>query len=331
MVSCGSSGQNQGFAPNPDGGSSGRGDGGDSGPPPLGGHDGSAGTDGSLGGDAAMGASCAPNSSDQAGCSCPTANATRACYPLNVDPHTRNVGSCKDGMQTCVKNGEFNQWGACTGAVTPTMENCAGMVDNNCNGKVGCNDPSCASDPTCNTGCTNGQTRPCYDGPAGTENVGICKDGTQTCANGQWPSPCTGEVTPQPENCCDALDHNCNGLPGCFDFFSCITAACCQVGCDMATLDPGCVCPNGTGDTGLCPAGDHLVTQGGNLLHQECCPCTDCTDINCCGNAVCNGSPNCAGLNCQPLPASCNGQVSTDCDDFPEDCDEPCCQCTNCP
>jgi hypothetical protein len=31
------------------------------------------------------------------------------------------------------------------------------------------------------------------------------------------------------------------------------------------------------------------------------------------------------------LPASCNGMVDTDCDDFPEDCDEPCCYCSNCP
>ena len=50
-----------------------------------------------------------------------------------------------------------------------------------------------------------------------------------------------------------------------------------------------------------------------------------------CGEAVCAGSSSCAGLTCKPLPASCNGQVNFDCDDFPEDCDEPCCPCSNCP
>jgi hypothetical protein len=206
------------------------------------------------------------------------------------------------------------------------------MVDSNCNGKVGCADPSCASDPTCQTGCTNGQTRSCYDGPMGTENVGVCKDGTQTCVNGQWPTACAGEVTPQPENCCDALDHNCNSLPGCFDIFSCITASCCQSSCDATKTDPGCVCMTGEGDTATCPKGDHYVHAGGVPGTDECCPCTvsDCGTPNCCGEDICAGNSWCQNVTCTPLPASCNGQVSADCDDFPEDCDEPCCECSSC-
>ena len=51
----------------------------------------------------------------------------------------------------------------------------------------------------------------------------------------------------------------------------------------------------------------------------------------CCAESVCAGNSQCAGLTCKPLPASCNGKVNADCDDFPEDCDEPCCKCTNCP
>jgi hypothetical protein len=62
-----------------------------------------------------------------------------------------------------------------------------------------------------------------------------------------------------------------------------------------------------------------------------CCPCTakDCSEstANCCGEAVCAGNAGCGGLTCRPLPASCNGKVNADCDDFPEDCDEPCCEC----
>jgi hypothetical protein len=272
---------------------------------------------------------CTATSQDTEGCSCAPADATRACY--TGDPKTRNVGNCKDGVQKCLKQGEFSSWSVCTGSSLPGYESCIGNVDTNCNGKVGCTDPQCATNPACQTGCTDGQTRPCYTGPAGTENVGTCKDGVQTCKANTW-GACVGEVDPTTENCCDALDHNCNGWPGCLDIFTpaCITAACCQSQC-TSPLANGCVCPKGSGDTQTCPDGDHVVHTGGFPGTDQCCPCTDCNDINCCGNAVCNGSATCAGLNCNKLPPSCNGQVNTDCDDFPEDCDEPCCKCSNCP
>jgi hypothetical protein len=322
LAACGSANGPSGFGSADDGGPDSS--------QPLGSPDGSLG-DGMLGGpDGGAPHSCDPTSADLSGCSCTAVGTTHACY--TGDPKTRNVGACKDGSQTCQKTGEFATWGPCTGSVTPTTEACTSTTDSNCNGKVGCADPTCANSPTCNTGCNNGDTRPCYDGPSGTENVGTCKDGTQTCANGQWPSTCSGEVLPQPENCCDPLDHDCNGLPGCFDFFSCLTAACCQPPmCTSSAVDPGCVCPQGAGDTETCPDGDHVVVKNG---FDECCPCaaSDCsTDVNCCGNAVCATAPACSGLTCKPLPPSCNGQVDSDCDDFPEDCDEPCCKCSNCP
>ena len=288
----------------------------------------------SLVGDASGAAVCTKGSTDVAGCACPAAGTTQACYPDNVDPKTRNVGTCKDGTQTCTKQGEFLTWSACTGATLPSTENCASMVDSNCNGKVGCVDASCATDPACNSGCTDGQTRSCYTGPAGTENVGICKDGAQTCAGGKWPSDCPGQVLPGTENCTDALDHNCNGLPGCLDIFACITNPACNGSCDSAKVDPGCVCPQGTGDTALCPAGTHGVAGGGGLGAEECCPCkaSDCgTDTNCCSEAVCAGNSACSGVTCKALDPSCNGMTNADCDDFPEDCDEPCCRCTSCP
>jgi hypothetical protein len=52
----------------------------------------------------------------------------------------------------------------------------------------------------------------CYDGPMGTENVGICAAGTMTCAaDGASFGPCEGQVTPSPELCADGLDENCDG------------------------------------------------------------------------------------------------------------------------
>ena len=280
------------------------------------------------GGDGAL-PECNPLSEDLSGCNCSAAGTTRACYTGPAS--TRNVGLCTDGTQTCVAQSEFATWGPCTGAVAPAPEVCDGTVDRNCNGKTGCNDPTCTSTPLCNTGCTDGQTRSCYTGPSGTENVGTCKDGTQTCAGGQW-GTCTGEVLPQPENCCDPQDHNCNGLSGCYDLFSCIAASCCQTSCDAGgPTDPGCVCMTGSGDTATCPRGDHYVHKGGLPGTDECCPCTSstCNDYNCCGETVCAGNSGCSGMTCTPLSPSCNGTVSADCDDFPEDCDEPCCECTD--
>ncbi len=325
LVACGSTSKTDGFGADDSGvGADGTaGDGGVQG-------DGSSGDDGGIIlGDAAKPAACNPMSLDFVNCSCDTqTDTTRACY--TGDPKTRNVGNCKDGSQKCVKTGEASVWTACVGDYTPQHESCTVQVDLNCNGKVGCQDPNCATDPACNTGCTNGQTRPCYTGPSGTENVGTCKDGTQTCVNSAWSPTCVGQVTPAAENCCDNADHNCNGLAGCWDLFLCATASCCGTQC-QSPLDTGCVCPHGSGDQMTCPVNFHDVHKGGFPGTDECCRCTtsDCNDVNCCGSTACGTGAGCG--TCHALPSSCNGQVSADCDDFPEDCDEPCCLCSQCP
>ena len=335
IAACGSSQHDNGFG----GGSSGGGSGGGSG---SGGSDGGNGADGTLvqgdgsvvSGDGSTPHSCNPTSLDLEGCSCTPLGGTHACY--TGPAKTRNVGLCKDGMQTCAGTTEYPQWGKCTGSVTPAPPICDGTVDADCSGFIGCNDPICASTPVCNMGCTTGQTRACYNGPAGTENIGICKAGMQTCSNNTW-GACTGEVDPAPWNpsfCCDAVDHECTGVVGCFNLFQCIIASCCQSSCDAGGgLDPGCVCITGSGDTATCPKGDTYVHKGGLPGTDECCPCTqtDCNGgaENCCGESICAGNSGCSGYTCNPLSSSCNGQVSADCDDFPEDCDEPCCECTD--
>jgi hypothetical protein len=59
--------------------------------------------------------------------------------------------------------------------------------------------------------CSPGLVEDCYTGPAGTEDVGICRGGERTCENdGQW-SLCRGEVRPQQEVCSNGLDENCSG------------------------------------------------------------------------------------------------------------------------
>lgn len=61
------------------------------------------------------------------------------------------------------------------------------------------------------TGCNPGDTKPCYDGPAGTEGFGLCKGGTSTCDGaGAW-GPCLNEVLPSIELCkLDGVDENCD-------------------------------------------------------------------------------------------------------------------------
>lgn len=61
--------------------------------------------------------------------------------------------------------------------------------------------------------CPQGETRACYGGPADTEDVGLCRAGTQTCdALGEW-GPCVGDVVPAPQICETSEDEACTGAP----------------------------------------------------------------------------------------------------------------------
>ena len=60
--------------------------------------------------------------------------------------------------------------------------------------------------------CTPGETRPCYEGPSGTEGVGICKAGYAECVEDgtDW-SECRDQVLPKAEICSDGIDQDCDG------------------------------------------------------------------------------------------------------------------------
>ncbi len=61
----------------------------------------------------------------------------------------------------------------------------------------------------CREACTDGSVQACYSGPVGTEGVGVCSAGQQTCMGGSW-GPCEGDVQPSLE-ICDGLDNDCDG------------------------------------------------------------------------------------------------------------------------
>jgi hypothetical protein len=134
-----------------------------------------------------------------AGCVC-TPNATVACYtgPAN----TQHVGSCKDGTKTCNALGTAET--ACMGEVKPIAEDCTTAADDDCDGTPNQMSAGCK--------CLPNTTQHCYSGAAGTENVGLCKGGTQTCAaDGKSYGGCVGEVNPATEDCSNSSDEDCNG------------------------------------------------------------------------------------------------------------------------
>src|SRR5207244_3165037 len=95
-----------------------------------------------------------------------TPGMSRPCYDGAAG--TRGVGACHDGAQMCDSSGTF---GACVGELLPMMEACGNGADDDCNGMV---DDGCGE-------CSPGMTRACYSGPTGTDGVGRCHGGTQTC------------------------------------------------------------------------------------------------------------------------------------------------------
>jgi hypothetical protein len=219
------------------------------------------------------------------GCSC-SAGDLRACYTGPAS--TRGVGECHDGTQSCVAMDGGTGWGPCTNEMLPAAPTCG-------------TDTACDGMPFEGCACTPGATRSCYDGPSGTEGIGICHAGTQTCdLNGTtaaW-GPCLGEVLPSADMC-DGIDRLCNGSPdmGC--------------GCPSGTMRACYSGPSGTEGVGLCHAGTQTCMAGttggvwGACIGQVTPSCDICDGLD----HECNGV---ADTGCACMPGS-----SIDCYDGP--------------
>ncbi len=225
------------------------------------------------------------NGMPDVGCAC-APGAVRGCYTGPAG--TSGVGLCRAGMQSCVDAGSGPQWGMCTGQVLPASDTCDGL-DHDCDGLP-------------NTGClcNPGDTRSCYDGPAATLGVGVCRAGMQTCVSGpggvgaNW-GGCTGEVLPGPI-VCDGIDHACDGnypadcpcMPGAMR--SCYTGPAGTAG--VGTCAPGsqtCVTRTGGGTTWGACAGEVVPTG----------PMCDGLDHECIGTL-----PSCAPTVICPAPVT---------------------------
>ena len=137
--------------------------------------------------------------------------------------------------------------------------------------------------------CTPDSSAPCYTGPAGTEGVGACAAGTQTCnADGSDYGACTGDVTPAAEDCATAADDDCDGVAneGCV--------------CTPSILDYCYSGPAGTLGVGLCAAGTRMCNADGTAWGActgQVLPATEACATA--GDDDCDGQTN-EGCVCTP-------------------------------
>jgi len=135
----------------------------------------------------------------QAGFSC----CSGSCYDFANDEN--NCGFCQNACSFPPNGSPLCVNGICSLGTCETA-----FADCNKNPQDGC-EWNVLQDGACS--CVPGQKQPCYQGAPGTNNIGACKSGTQTCVeDGSAWGPCVGQVVPHYETCGNAIDDDCNGI-----------------------------------------------------------------------------------------------------------------------
>ena len=177
------------------------------------------------------------------------------------------VGCGPDAKQ-CDGAGVSSCGGDCVS--TETHPDHCGACGNPCGEGMGCVDGECiVAEPECEPG----EVGTCYDGPGGTNGVGLCHGGMRTCTESALWGTCQDQQLPLGEDCDNGEDDNCNGeadedrdLDG--DGFATCEGDCCDdasQGCDQPELvNPGAF---EVGDNSLDDDCDAMVD---NVAETEC-------------------------------------------------------------
>jgi hypothetical protein len=274
-----------------------------------------------------------------------------------ADSQCPQGSSCGASGLQCGATGQCNQCSGNGGAAEPAGElSCTDGFDNDCDGKIDCEDPSCdgrlcdigngaagaCAAGICQCKATEANETTCFDGvdqdcdsridcadpdcQARGGNLGrVCDVALSlTCsapdgAGNATCSYCPGQQTSGESSCNDQVDNDCDGFVDCEDD-SCADQVC---GIANRSCDP-------TTKLCACPTGLTTETACGDGADEDCDGQTDCADPDCqlAGGQSCGAF----GLRCGADGCACPGEVEVctasgdeDCDGLAE-CADPDCQ-----